>query len=46
VLSRTPGQVRGAGPAYGEHSEEVLALLDERPAAGELTRTAQQTSAD
>ena len=27
VLSRTPGQVRGAGPIYGQHTEEVLALL-------------------
>ena len=27
VLSRTPGQVRSPGPVYGQHNDEVLALL-------------------
>jgi benzylsuccinate CoA-transferase BbsF subunit len=45
VLSRTPGQVRGAGPAYGQHTEEILALLDERPGAEKMTPATRQTTA-
>jgi crotonobetainyl-CoA:carnitine CoA-transferase CaiB-like acyl-CoA transferase len=30
LLSRTPGHTRGPGPVYGQHTEEVLALLGER----------------
>jgi crotonobetainyl-CoA:carnitine CoA-transferase CaiB-like acyl-CoA transferase len=46
ALSRTPGHTRGPGPVYGEHTDEVLALLDERPSAAEIARTAGQTAAD
>ena len=28
VLSRTPGQVRSPGPVYGQHNDDVLALLN------------------
>jgi crotonobetainyl-CoA:carnitine CoA-transferase CaiB-like acyl-CoA transferase len=46
VLSRTPGQIRGAGPVYGQHVEEVRALLGERPPAAETTPIPQQATAD
>ena len=39
VLSRTPGQVRGAGPIYGQHTEEVRALLAERHPTADVTDT-------
>jgi benzylsuccinate CoA-transferase BbsF subunit len=39
VLSRTPGRVRGPGPVYGQHTEEVLALLSERHPATDATDT-------
>ncbi len=39
VLSRTPGQVRGPGPVYGQHIEEVLALLGERRPAADVADT-------
>jgi crotonobetainyl-CoA:carnitine CoA-transferase CaiB-like acyl-CoA transferase len=39
VLRRTPGHVRAPGPVYGQHAEEVLALLGERPPAPEITHT-------
>jgi benzylsuccinate CoA-transferase BbsF subunit len=32
LLSRTPGHVRGAGPIYGQHADDVLAMRRDRDA--------------
>jgi len=37
VLSRTPGRVHGAGPIYGQHTEEVLALLAQQHPTADVT---------
>ena len=39
VLSRTPGHVRGPGPVYGQHTDEVLALLGGRHLVTDVTDT-------
>jgi crotonobetainyl-CoA:carnitine CoA-transferase CaiB-like acyl-CoA transferase len=45
VLSRTPGHVRGAGPVYGQHTEEVLALVGERAPEPEIAHAPRHTTA-
>ena len=44
--SRTPGQVRSPGPVYGQHDEEVLALLAEQDPAADVTDTIRHATAD
>jgi benzylsuccinate CoA-transferase BbsF subunit len=44
-LSRTPGHVLGPGPVYGQHTEEVLALLGERRPAADVAETVRQATA-
>jgi crotonobetainyl-CoA:carnitine CoA-transferase CaiB-like acyl-CoA transferase len=46
VLSRTPGHVRAAGPVYGQHIDEVRALLGERPPEHEMADSGRQTTGD